>query len=94
MKPGQYVVVTTQHRGVFGGVLVERVGESEVVLADARVCIHWSSETRGFIGLAVTGPLNGSRVSQPAPQLILTGVTSVAACTDAARQQWEAAPWS
>ena len=92
MKKGQYVVVTTAHRGVFGGKFVSRDGD-EVTLTDARVCVHWSSQTRGFIGLAATGPLDGSRVSTAAPQMIICAVTSIVVCSDEARARWEGAPW-
>lgn len=87
-----HVVVTTEHRGVFFGKLVSRDG-SEVTLADARVCVHWSAETKGFIGLAVTGPLKGSRVSLAATELTVTAVTSITKCTPEAIAQWEASPW-
>lgn len=89
---GAYVVVTTARRGVFGGVLKSRDGD-EVTLTDARVCVHWSSQTRGFIGLAATGPLDGSRVSAAAPQMVVCAVTSIVECTDDARARWEAGPW-
>ena len=93
MEAGTYVVVTTEHRGVFGGVFVSRK-DREVTLSEARVCVHWSAETRGFVGLAVTGPLDGSRVSPAAPELTLAGVTSISKCTEKAKDRWEQSPWS
>jgi len=90
---GQYVVVTTEHRGVFGGRFVARQ-DREITLADARVCLYWSRETKGFIGLAVTGPLSGSRVSSAARRLIVTGVTSITLATEEAEKCWEEGPWS
>lgn len=89
---GTYVVVTTVHRGVFGGVLVSREGD-EVTLDQARVCVYWSAETRGFVGLAVTGPLPGSRVSAAAERMCIPGVTAIVACTEEAQKAWEVAPW-
>jgi len=38
IETGKYVVVTTSHRGVFGGVLKSRDGD-EVTLDEARVCV-------------------------------------------------------
>ncbi len=89
----QKVVVTTKHRGVFFGTLAKHEG-TEVHLIDGRVCVYWSKETKGFIGLASTGPLGGSRVSPPAPKLELVDVTAVVTCTNEAIAAWEAGPWS
>jgi len=46
------------------------------------------------VGLAVTGPLKGSRVSKACPRMIVPHVTSILECTDDARKLWEDAPWS
>tara|TARA_Y100000310_G_scaffold334264_1_gene413693 strand:- start:237 stop:527 length:291 start_codon:yes stop_codon:yes gene_type:complete len=93
------VVVTTDKRGVFAGNVADDVdgewdGTSPVVLANARMCIYWSKETRGVTGLAAIGPQPGSRVGPPAPELRLNGVTSVAKCSEAAAKVWESEPWS
>ena len=85
---GSYCVVTTDKRGVFAGVLAERE-DGKAVLTEARNCIYWSKETRGFLGLAATGPMDGSRIGPPAPKTELVGVTSVTICTDEARARWE-----
>jgi hypothetical protein len=90
---GSYVVVTTTHRGVFAGKLVER-NNDEVVLDEARVCVYWSQATRGFVGLAVTGPQSGSRVSAAAPRMLVPNVTAILACTDEAKANWESGKWS
>src|SRR5690606_10891126 len=90
---GKKCVVPTEHRGVFFGTLVAQDG-TDAVLADARVCVYWSRGTRGFVGLAATGPLDGSRVSAACPRLSLVGVTAVIECTDEAAKAWEAGKWS
>lgn len=90
---GQYVLVTTRHRGVFAGVLSRQEGEV-VTLTEARNCTFWSRPMRGFLGLAKMGPDTECRIGESVPSLILYGVTSVALCTEAARKRWEAAPWS
>jgi hypothetical protein len=87
------VVVTTKHRGVFFGTLESRDGR-EVVLSDARVCVHWSAKTRGVNGLAATGPLEGSRVSKAAPRQDVLDITSILYCSAEAIKQWESEPWS
>ncbi len=87
------VVVTTKYRGVFFGTLESKDG-TEVCLTDARNCVHWSSKTKGFVGLAATGPLEGSRVGPAAPKIELVDVTAVLWCSDAAVKRWEEGPWS
>ena len=91
---GDKVVVTTEYRGVFFGSLAALdISERICTLTDARNCVYWPNSNRGFIGLAVTGPLDGSRVGPAASCLQLTCVTSVAICTAEAAQRWEAGPW-
>lgn len=91
-KKNPYVVVTTKHRGVFFGQLLERNG-TEVTLANARVAVYWSKETRGFVGLAATGPLAGSRISHAAPRMEVLDVTAILHCSDAAVKEWESDKW-
>ena len=91
---GDKVVITTEYRGVFFGTLAALdISERTCTLTNARNCIHWPTSDRGFIGLAVMGPLDGSRVGPAATCLQLAGVTSVAVCTTEAAERWEAAPW-
>lgn len=89
---GAKVVVTTAHRGVFFGELLSKNG-SDVALTNARVCVYWSQETRGFVGLAATGPLAGSRVSPACPTIELSDVTATLECSPEAVERWEAGPW-
>ena len=101
MKQGTAVVVTTKHRGVFFGCLEDETGDKvtlttgdKVTLTGARCCVYWSAGTRGFMGLAATGPASGSRVTSAAPKIDLYGVTAVVECSPEAVKAWEAAPWS
>ena len=87
------VVVTTKHRGVFFGTLESKTA-STAVLLDARVCVYWSTETRGFVGLAAKGPMEGCRISDSCPRLELVDITSVINCTDEAIARWEEGPWT
>ena len=89
---GTHVVVTTSHQGVFAGVLESRDGDS-VVLVSVQVCVYWSKQTRGVLGLASIGPQPGSRVSPCAPRGEVLCVTSITQTTASARKSWEAAPW-
>ena len=85
------VLVTTAHRGVFFGYATETDG-AIVALRAARNCLYWPAANKGFIGLATTGALSGSRVG-PAADIELRDITSVVACSDEAVKAWEQAPW-
>ena len=86
------VVVTTSHRGVFFGYAFDVTGD-KIDLRKARNCLSWSSDVKGFMGLAATGPSKNCRVG-PACDMQLRGITSVIQCTPDATAAWEDAPWS
>lgn len=86
------VVVTTQHRGVFFGYANDVDGEI-IELRDARNCVYWSSDVKGFMGLAATGPTKSCKIG-PAASIALRDITSVMECTPDATAAWENAPWS
>jgi hypothetical protein len=90
---GRWVVVTTEHRGVFFGLLDGAPGET-VTIRQARCCLYWSTDVRGFLGLAAKGPSEDCRVGPPAPSLTLFKVTSVVEVAPEAAEAWEAAPWA
>ncbi len=85
------VVVTTAHRGVFFGYADKTDGET-IKLAKARLCVSWSSDLKGFMGLAANGPSASCRIG-PAADIELRNITSVVAVTPEAEAKWNAAPW-
>lgn len=85
------VLVTTQHRGVFFGYATATDGDT-IKLRAARNCVYWSSDVRGFLGLAATGPTKSCKVG-PAADIELRDITCVAECSAASVQAWEASPW-
>lgn len=87
------VVVTTSHKGVFAGYPVGEQSNGTIKLTKARMCIYWSSDVRGVVGLAVCGPSASCRVTAAAPSIVLEGVTAVAECTPEATAAWEKGPW-
>ena len=95
-QTGQPVVVTTEHRGVFFGYLAPGADRALRVLelAGAQMCVYWSSDVRGILGLAATGPTAGSKVTRPVPRMTLQGVTSVIDVTPEAVALWQGRPWS
>jgi len=86
------VLVTTAHRGVFFGHADDTNGDT-IALTGARLCVYWSSDVKGFMGLASNGPTKGCRIGPPA-DITLRNITAVVEMTDDAVKAWEAAPWS
>jgi hypothetical protein len=86
------VLVTTSYRGVFFGYTTDTSGVI-LKLRAARNCIYWSSDVRGFMGLASEGPTKSCRVG-PAADIELRDITCVAKCSEKATAAWELAPWS
>lgn len=85
------VLVTTAHRGVFFGYATDTDGET-ISLKRARLCVYWTPDLRGFMGLAANGPSSGSRIG-PAADITLRDITAVLSVTPEAVAKWEAAPW-
>lgn len=90
---GRPVLVTTAHRGVFFGYADKTDGEI-LTLKKARLCLYWSSDVKGFMGLAATGPNASCRIGPAVESLELRAITAVVACTPEAVAAWEKAPWA
>lgn len=91
-KAERPVLVTTAHRGVFFGYAAGKTGGATIALKRARLCVYWSSDVRGFMGLASNGPSPSCRIG-PAADVELRNVTAVLEVTPEATAKWEAAPW-
>ena len=93
-KIGKPVVVTTELRGVFFGYLEKHNQDKAIViLKDARNCLYWSSDVKGFMGLAANGPSDQCRIGPRVPRFTVDKVTSVIEMTDEVARKWEAMPW-
>lgn len=88
----RYVMVTTEHRGVFAGFATNTDGDA-IKLEQARNCIYWSASMKGFLGLASSGPDSNCKIG-PAADIELRKITSVVEVTPEAQKKWENAPWS
>jgi hypothetical protein len=88
----RYVMVTTEHRGVFAGFASDTSGEA-IKLRAGRNCIYWSNSLKGFLGLASQGPDSTCKIG-PAADIELRKITSVVEVTTEAQAKWEGAPWS
>ena len=88
-------VVTTKHRGVFFGYLDGQSDTDTVLtLTDVQMCVYWSQDVKGVLGLAATGPSKNCRVTPAVPKMVLQGVTAVMDVTPAAVKAWGGRPWS
>jgi hypothetical protein len=90
-KKERPVLVTTAHRGVFFGYATETNGET-IALKRARLCVYWSADMKGFMGLAAHGPSASCRVG-PAADIVVRNITAVVEISAEAASRWESAPW-
>lgn len=88
----RYVLVTTEHRGVFAGFASDTSGDT-IKLRAGRNCIYWSASLKGFLGLASQGPDSSCKIG-PAADIELRKITSVVEVTTEAQAKWETAPWN
>lgn len=86
------IIVTTEHKGVFFG-LGKPSDKKTIRLTDAQMCVYWSSDVKGVLGLAATGPTKSCRIGPPVPAITLQGVTSIMEVSDVAAAAWKAKPW-
>ena len=86
------VIVTTAHRGVFFGYSKLTDGET-IALRGARLCLYWSPDVKGFMGLAANGPTSKCRIGPPA-DITLRNITAVLEVSPTAVKAWESGPWS
>ncbi len=88
------VVITTEHRGVFFGNLNgDDLAAKTLTLLNAQMCVYWSSDVKGVLGLAATGPSRACRVTPAVPKIVLQGVTAVMDATPEAVKAWHSKPW-
>jgi hypothetical protein len=90
-----FVVVTTDKRGVFAGYgPAAAESDGSIRLEEAQMCVYWTSEVKGVLGLAATGPVKGCRIGPTVPAIVLNGVTAVMETTAQSEKQWKAQPWN
>jgi hypothetical protein len=91
----KFVLVTTEKKGVFAGVLKEHDKEKETcILGDAKMCVYWSQNVKGVLGLANTGPLVGCKITPEVQEIYLNMITSITICTENAKKNWKKDIWN
>lgn len=84
------VLITTEFRGIFFGyVKNDKNLPAEITLTKAKNCIYWSSDCKGFLGLASTGPTSGCRIGARINEITLYKITSVTRVEEKAVDAWE-----
>lgn len=88
------VVVTTLHRGVFFGYINGQPTDVKTIRIErARMCVYWSADIKGVLGLAATGPNKNCKIGPAVPSLMLFDVTSVMEASEEAAKMWETVVW-
>ena len=88
------VMVCTEYRGVFFGYMEEGPKDGSITIKQAHNCVYWSSDVRGFMGLAATGPTQNCKVGPAVPSITLSKVTAVIEVSPQAAEKWKMAPWA
>lgn len=86
------IIVTTEHKGVFFG-YAKPTQNSTIRLERARMCVYWSTDVKGVVGLAAKGPTAGCRIGPEAPAITLHKVTSIMEVSKEAEAAWQKEPW-
>jgi len=58
------------------------------------MCVHWSSDVHGVMGLASSGPTKGCRIGPAVKAITLQGITAVMEASEAAEKAWKDSPWN
>jgi hypothetical protein len=90
------VLITTDKdkRGVFMGYInPDKSLETVLEVENARMCVFWSSDVKGVLGLAADGPSKNSKVTKAAPLARIHGVTAIMDITEKAEKAWLKEPW-
>ena len=90
------VLITTDKdkRGVFFGYInAEDVSKDELRAEQVQMCVYWSRDVGGVLGLAAGGPTKTCRVSAPAPAGYIKGITLIVEASEEAVAAWKLQPW-
>lgn len=81
-------------RGVFSGLIDPADWDKENIVAEeVRMCVYWSSDMKGVLGLASMGPNKTCKISKAVKKAHIKGVTAVVELSDEAWKKWQAEPW-
>ncbi len=84
------VLITTEYRGVFFGLVSPEADLTQRTLTDIKNCrmaINWRNG-KGVQGLAADGPDNNCKIASASDVEVVHGVTAVFTVTDKAKEKW------
>mgnify|MGYP003394165495 CR=1 FL=1 len=87
------LLVTTSYGGVFFGYGQAGSGGDTIRLERARMCVSWSADMHGVLGLAAYGPSMTCQVGPQVTAVTLSGLTAVVECSEVAAKRWENEVW-
>jgi hypothetical protein len=89
------VLITTDKRGVFMGYIDPKdIKETQLTATDVRMCVKWSEDVKGVVGLAANGPSKNCRITAAAPKAVLHGVHAILEITKKAEKEWKKEHWA
>lgn len=90
------VLLTTDStkRGVFSGFIIsEDADKQTIIVEELRMCVYWSTDMKGVLGLASMGPSKSCKISKAVKKATLQGVTAVVELSEDALKNWRKEPW-
>lgn len=87
------LVVTTLHKGVFFGYGIPTT-EKTIRLTDAQMCVYWSVDVKGVVGLASNGPTSNCKIGPVAPAITLQDITAIMEASPQAEKAWKLQNWA
>lgn len=89
---GQFVLVRTYSAGVHMGTLASLDGK-QAVLKDVRRLWYWKG-AKTLNEISQNGVGDGSKISEPVPEILLTEAIEVIPCSPAARENLSQSRWT
>ena len=88
-----WAVIVCEPRGVYMGLVeMPSVMPAEIRAFQVRNAVFYKQT--GDLGLAVVGPMKGSRITGAAEEMLLKAPKTIAVCSEKALQAWEDEPWT
>jgi hypothetical protein len=88
------VTTDTTKRGVFSGLIDPAdIDKQTMSIEEMRMCVYWSTDMKGVLGLASMGPSKSCKISKAVKKATLQCVTAVVELSDEALKNWRKEPW-
>lgn len=88
------ITTDTTKRGVFAGLInPEDYDKQTLTVEELQMCVYWSVDMQGVLGLASMGPSKTCKISKPVKRATLQGVTATVELSEEAYKNWKKQPW-